>query len=120
MAEDGIRSLDAGPGFRFDNSYARDLPGFFVEWSAARVSAPRMIRFNHALAEDLRLDGTALDGPAGAAIFSGNTVPAGAQPIAQAYAGHQFGDFSPALGDGRAMLLGELIDRRRPAPRHRS
>ncbi len=111
MAEDGIRSLDAGPGFRFDNSYARDLPGFFVEWSAAQVSAPRMIRFNYALAEDLRLDGTALDGPAGAAIFSGNTVPAGAQPIAQAYAGHQFGGFSPQLGDGRALLLGELIDR---------
>jgi uncharacterized protein YdiU (UPF0061 family) len=111
LAEDGIRSAAAGPDFRFDNSYARDLPGFFVEWPAARVPAPRLVRFNRALAEELGLDADRLDGPTGAAIFSGNLPPDGAQPIAQAYAGHQFGGFSPQLGDGRALLLGEVIDR---------
>ena len=97
--------------FHFDNSYARELEGFFVPWHAAPAPAPKLIRLNHALAEELNLDADALDSPLGAAIFSGNTVPDGAVPIAQAYAGHQFGGFSPQLGDGRALLLGEVIDR---------
>ena len=63
------------------------------------------------LAEELGLDADALAGEAGAALFAGNAVPEGAEPIAQAYAGHQFGGFSPQLGDGRAVLLGEVIDR---------
>ncbi len=99
------------PTFHFDNSYARDLPGMYVEWSPAAVPAPELLFLNHALATELGLDPAALDSPEGAALFAGNSVPAGAQPLAQAYAGHQFGGFSPQLGDGRAVLLGEVIDR---------
>ncbi len=101
----------AGPTFGFDNSFARDLPGFFVDWPPAPVPRPRLVRLNEALAVELGLDPEALRGEAGAAVFSGNAVPEGAHPLAQAYAGHQFGGFSPQLGDGRAVLLGEVIDR---------
>ena len=101
----------SGPDFGFDNTYARDLPGFSVAWTAARVPAPRLFRLNRPLAEDLGLDADLLEGPLGAEIFSGNLAPADARPVAQAYAGHQFGGFSPQLGDGRALLLGEVIDR---------
>ncbi|WP_046115031.1 protein adenylyltransferase SelO [Aquincola tertiaricarbonis] len=98
------------PLFPFDNSYARDLPGFYVPWKPATVPQPRLLYLNLPLADELGLDGVALQAEA-AAVFSGNSVPEGAQPIAQAYAGHQFGGFSPQLGDGRALLLGEVIDR---------
>lgn len=87
--------------FRFDNTYARDLPDFYVPWKPASVAAPRLVFFNEALAAELGLDASALSGPDGAALFAGNTLPQGAEPIAQAYAGHQFGGFSPRLGDGR-------------------
>jgi len=103
--------MPALPRFHFDNTYARDLPGFYVEWQPAAVPAPALLFLNHELAHELRLDPAALDTPEGAALFAGNTVPAGAQPLAQAYAGHQFGGFSPQLGDGRAVLLGEVVDR---------
>jgi len=99
------------PLFRFDNTYARDLEGFYVPWKPAEVRAPRLLFLNGKLAEELGLDPAALLGDEGAAIFAGNQLPEGAQPLAQAYAGHQFGGFSPQLGDGRALLLGELIDR---------
>src|SRR5438552_8596787 len=105
MPDTAIHSL-----FRFDNSYARELPGLAVPWQPAKVPAPSMLYFNRSLAEELGLDGDALGGERGAAIFSGNEVPEGAAPVAQAYAGHQFGGFSPSLGDGRALLLGEVID----------
>jgi serine/tyrosine/threonine adenylyltransferase len=97
--------------FSFDNSYARDLPGLAVPWQPAKVPDAKLLYLNRALAQELNLDAPTLDGPIGAAIFSGNEVPEGATPIAQAYAGHQFGGFSPSLGDGRALLLGEVIDR---------
>ena len=97
--------------FTFDNSYARELQGFYVPWNPARVPAPQLLFFNRELAAELGLDADALDGPEGAAVFAGNTVPAGAAPLAQAYAGHQFGHFAGRLGDGRALLLGEVIDR---------
>jgi len=96
----------------FDNTYARELPGFYAAWKPATAPAPALLFLNRALADDLGLDAPALDGPEGAALFSGNTLPEGAEPLAQAYAGHQFGGFSPQLGDGRALLLGEVIDRR--------
>jgi uncharacterized protein YdiU (UPF0061 family) len=96
--------------FRFDNRWARELPGTYVAWPPARVPAPQLVWFNTALARDLGLDPEALQGPQGTAIFSGNHVPEGAEPLAQAYAGHQFGGFSPQLGDGRALLLGEVLD----------
>jgi uncharacterized protein YdiU (UPF0061 family) len=97
--------------FDFDNSYARELPRHAVAWKPTAVPAPRLLFLNRELAEELGLDADALSDDDGAAVFSGNAVPEGAEPIAQAYAGHQFGGFSPQLGDGRALLLGEVIDR---------
>ncbi len=96
--------------FGFDHSYARELPGASVAWKPAPVPAPRLLFLNDALARELGLDPVALRADDAAAIFAGNTLPSDAQPIAQAYAGHQFGGFSPQLGDGRALLLGELVD----------
>ena len=98
------------PLFAFDNSYARDLAGGYVRVAPAPVAAPRLVMFNTSLAAELGLDAARLAGEDGAAIFAGNILPAGAEPIAMAYAGHQFGGFSPQLGDGRAVLLGEVID----------
>jgi uncharacterized protein YdiU (UPF0061 family) len=100
-----------GIQFNFDNSYARELDGFYVPCQAETVPAPRWIKFNHKLAEELGLNADVFETQEGADIFSGNIVPPGAMPIAQAYAGHQFGQLSPQLGDGRALLLGEVIDR---------
>lgn len=77
------------PTIPFDNTYARELEDFYVAWQPAPVPAPRLLRLNRALAEDLGLDADALQGEAGAALFSGNQVPEGAAPLAQAYAGHQ-------------------------------
>src|ERR1043166_4516342 len=101
----------AGPRFTFDNTHARELEGFYVPWKAAQVARPRLVKLNRELAEELGLDAVALDSDEGARIFAGNDLPEGATPLAQAYAGHQFGGFVPQLGDGRALLLGELIDR---------
>jgi serine/tyrosine/threonine adenylyltransferase len=95
-------------GWRLEHTY-RDLPRlFYSDAATAVVSAPHLVVFNRPLAIALGLDVDALDGPEGAAIFAGNGVPEGARPIAQAYAGHQFGHFT-ILGDGRAILLGEQI-----------
>lgn len=101
----------AGIAFPFDNSFARELPGFYVARRPNEVRAPRLLFFNAHLADELGLDLAAADDNAKAAIFAGNMLPAGAEPIAQAYAGHQFGGFVPQLGDGRALLLGEVIGR---------
>ena len=98
------------PQFNFDNSFARSLEGFFKPCQAEPATAPTLLQFNHELAKELGLDPVALDSEAGLAIFSGNATPEGSEPLAQAYAGHQFGGFSPQLGDGRALLLGEVID----------
>jgi uncharacterized protein YdiU (UPF0061 family) len=95
----------------FDNTYARELPGTYVAWKPAVAPAPELLYLNRALADELGLDAAALAGADGAALFAGNALPEGAEPVAQAYAGHQFGGFSPQLGDGRALLLGEVIDR---------
>ncbi|MBL4918313.1 protein adenylyltransferase SelO [Szabonella alba] len=92
--------------FVFDNSYARDLEGFYTLWPGAVAPAPRILRLNTELAQELGLDPAALD----AEVLTGSRAPEGAQPLAMAYAGHQFGGFSPQLGDGRAILLGEVID----------
>jgi uncharacterized protein YdiU (UPF0061 family) len=101
----------AGPRFAFDNSYARELEGFYVSWQAAQVAQPRLLKLNVELADELGLEVAALDSDDGARVFAGNATPEGAMPLAQAYAGHQFGGFVPQLGDGRALLLGEVIDR---------
>src|SRR5262245_42700765 len=104
-------SNSAAAGFVFDNTYARELEGFYVPWKPAQVSQPMMVKFNRELAKELCLNADALDSEEGARIFSGNEIPEGASPLAQVYAGHQFGGFVPQLGDGRALLLGEVIDR---------
>jgi len=101
----------AAARFAFNNTYARELEGFYVPWKAAQVARPTLVKFNRELAQELGFDADALDSEQGARIFAGNETPEGAAPLAQAYAGHQFGGFVPQLGDGRALLLGEVIDR---------
>ncbi|HET6605837.1 MAG TPA: YdiU family protein [Rhodopila sp.] len=95
----------------FDNSYARLPDRFFARQNPVPVAAPRLIKLNVALAEQLGLDPEALASPEGVAVLAGNAVADGSAPLAMAYAGHQFGQFVPQLGDGRANLLGEVIDR---------
>ena len=97
--------------FDFDNSYVRDLDGLYVAWNAARAPDPELVVLNEGLATELRLDAHVLASKEGIEILAGNAVAPGSQPIAQAYAGHQFGSFSPQLGDGRALLLGEVLDK---------
>ena len=97
--------------FDFDNTFATQMEGFYAPARAARFAKPRLLMLNDGLARELGLDLESLR-ERGHLIFSGQELPAGANPIAQAYAGHQFGGFSPQLGDGRAMMLGEIIDSR--------
>ena len=95
----------------FDNSYAR-LPGrFYARLDPTPVAAPALVRVNRVLAEQLGIDPDELATTDGVAALAGNRVPAGAEPMALAYAGHQFGNFVPQLGDGRANLLGEVVGR---------
>jgi len=95
--------------FSFDNSYARLPERFFARRSPTPVSKPSLIRLNECLARELGLDPDRLITPEGVEVFAGNRVPEGAEPLAMAYAGFQFGSWVPQLGDGRAILLGELI-----------
>jgi serine/tyrosine/threonine adenylyltransferase len=96
--------------FPFQNTYAAMPSGFFARVLPTPVAAPRLIKLNRPLARHLGLDPDRLAGPEGTEILAGKLVPDGADPIAMAYAGHQFGHFVPQLGDGRAILLGEVID----------
>jgi uncharacterized protein YdiU (UPF0061 family) len=93
------------------SSYASLPERFFARVQPTHVAAPGLIKLNQALAADLQLDLDGLDARALASLFSGNTLPQGSVPIAMAYAGHQFGHFVPQLGDGRAILIGEMRDR---------
>ena len=95
----------------FTLRYARLPDRFFLRFDPVPVEAPRLLAFNRPLAEELGFDLDAFDEVEAAEAFAGNAVPAGAEPLAQAYAGHQFGHFNPRLGDGRAVLLGEVTDR---------
>lgn len=95
----------------FDNSYARLPPRFFEPTLPTPVSKPQLIRLNRPLALQLGLDADWLASEAGVAMLAGNAIGEGSTPIATAYAGHQFGHFVPQLGDGRAILLGEVVDR---------
>lgn len=97
--------------FQFDNSYAQLPERFFAPVYPEPVEGPTLLKFNAALAQELGIDADLSDPQRLAAILAGNVVPAGAMPIAMAYAGHQFGSFVPQLGDGRAILLGEVIAR---------
>jgi uncharacterized protein YdiU (UPF0061 family) len=97
--------------FQFDNSYAALPERFFARAAPVPVAAPRLIKLNRPLAEELSLDADWLASPEGVSVLAGQKLPDEATPIATAYAGHQFGHFVPQLGDGRAILLGEVIDR---------
>jgi serine/tyrosine/threonine adenylyltransferase len=97
--------------FRFDDSYAREVPGLSVPWRAASVPAPELLVLNEELAVELGADPADLRQPSGVTLLVGQ-VPEGVTTVAQAYAGHQFGSYVPRLGDGRALLLGEVIDTR--------
>ncbi|MBB3190572.1 protein adenylyltransferase SelO [Halomonas cerina] len=96
----------------FTLRYARLPARFFERFDPVPVEAPRLVAFNRPLAEELGFDLSAFDEQQTTEWFSGNAVPPGAEPLAQAYAGHQFGIFVPRLGDGRAVLLGEVTDGR--------
>ncbi len=103
-----IRQYRPGTGWKFENSYARLPEAFYVRLNPVPVRTPKLVIFNVALAQFLGLNPDTLKGDEGAAVFSGNRIPEGAEPLAQAYAGHQFGSFT-MLGDGRAILLGEQV-----------
>ncbi|MEO9899571.1 protein adenylyltransferase SelO [Nisaea sp.] len=93
----------------FENSFARLPERFYARLSPEPVSAPNLIKVNHTQALRLGLDPIALERPGMVAALAGNVLPEGAEPLAQAYAGHQFGNWNPQLGDGRAILLGEMV-----------
>ncbi len=95
----------------FDNSYARLPERFFARVPPMQSPQPELIRVNEPLALELGIDPEWLNGADALQVFSGRAIADGSDPIAQAYAGHQFGNFVPQLGDGRALLLGEVIDR---------
>src|SRR4051794_10610573 len=99
-------AVETGSLFAFDNSFVRELEGLYIPWQGADVPAPRVLALNAPLAAELGVEPTALD----AAVLAGSVAPEGAEPVAMAYAGHQFGAYSPRLGDGRALLLGEVLD----------
>jgi uncharacterized protein YdiU (UPF0061 family) len=103
-------SVAVRPLFAFDDSYVRELSGLYEPWQGAPAPAPRLLVLNEQLAGELGADPVALRTPEGVAALVGSVTPEGATPVAQAYSGHQFGGFSPRLGDGRALLLGEVLD----------
>jgi len=102
---------DPSPVIAFDNSYARLPERFYERIAPTPVAAPALIRVNRALAQRLRIDPDFLMSDEGVAILAGNALAEGSEPIALAYAAHQFGHFVPQLGDGRAVLLGEVLDK---------
>ncbi|MFC9556792.1 YdiU family protein [Rhodococcus sp. NPDC056960] len=93
-----------------ESTFADELGALTVPWQGAHVPEPRLLVLNEQLAELLRLDVAALRSDDGVGILSGSMAPAGAKPVAMAYSGHQFGGYAPLLGDGRALLLGELVN----------
>jgi protein adenylyltransferase len=95
--------------FRFEDTYHRQVPGLSVPWAAAPVPAPELLVLNEELAAELGVDPAALRAQPGVSLLAGQ-VPDGVTTLAQAYAGHQFGVYVPRLGDGRALLLGEVTD----------
>jgi serine/tyrosine/threonine adenylyltransferase len=103
-------SVAPGLTIALDNRFARELPEMSVAWRAEEPPDLRLLLLNERLAAELGLDWGWLRSDDGTRLLAGEKVPAGATPVAQVYAGHQFGMYSPCLGDGRALLLGELVD----------
>jgi serine/tyrosine/threonine adenylyltransferase len=98
------------PELHLDDSFARALPGLYEPWQAAEFPAHTLLVLNERLAAELGADPAALRTPERVAALAGQRLFDGSRPVAQAYAGHQFGGYSPRLGDGRALLLGEIVD----------
>ena len=107
----GTNAIPLGSLLRFDNSYARLPERFFVRQAPTPVPTPKLIRLNEDLARELGIDPARLGVSDAVEVLAGNRVPETAEPLAMAYAGHQFGNWVPQLGDGRAVLLGEIIGR---------
>ncbi|SDX90556.1 Uncharacterized conserved protein YdiU, UPF0061 family [Modestobacter sp. DSM 44400] len=103
-------SVAPPPTVPLDDRFARELAEMALPWPAEEAPDPRLLVLNEPLATDLGFDAAWLRSPDGLRLLVGNVVPGGATPVAQAYAGHQFGGFVPRLGDGRALLLGEITD----------
>ncbi|BAJ00583.1 protein adenylyltransferase SelO [Shewanella violacea] len=104
-----MSSVKIDLGLSFDNSYAKKLEGFYADCQGAKAPQPELVKLNTSLAHSIGLSNT---NPGQLAeVLSGSQSPIGASPLAQVYAGHQFGGFSPQLGDGRALLLGEVLDK---------
>jgi serine/tyrosine/threonine adenylyltransferase len=101
--------MTAAATLAFDDSFVRDLEGLYLPWAAVPVPEPHLVLLNDALARELDLDPAALREPDGVGVLTGIALPEGTRTVAQAYAGHQFGHYSPRLGDGRALLVGELV-----------
>jgi serine/tyrosine/threonine adenylyltransferase len=110
-SHDTSESLPPSVHFSFENTYARLPEHFYARLAPTPVAAPQLVKVNVELARSLGLDPNALTSTEGVDILAGNRVAEGSEPIALAYAGHQFGYFVPQLGDGRAILLGEVMDR---------
>jgi uncharacterized protein YdiU (UPF0061 family) len=107
-----VVSVVAPPLFHFENSFARELVGLYEPWRAAPAPAPQLVVLNERLTEELGIEVESFRSSAGVSTLLGDAEVQGASPVAQAYAGHQFGFLSPRLGDGRALLLGEVLDTR--------
>ncbi|GAB3252239.1 protein adenylyltransferase SelO [Kineosporia babensis] len=103
-------SITSAPAFRLGNRFARELPELALAWTGEVAPEPRLLVLNEPLAAELGLDPQWLRSAEGLELLVGTKAPEGATPVAQVYAGHQFGGYSPRLGDGRALLLGELTD----------
>jgi uncharacterized protein YdiU (UPF0061 family) len=102
-------SVVPAPTVSLDDRFARALPELALPWKAEEAPDPQLLVLNEPLAAQLGLDPASLRAPEGLRLLVGNLVPEGANPVAQAYAGHQFGGYAPRLGDGRALLLGEVV-----------
>ncbi|KAA0977363.1 YdiU family protein [Paeniglutamicibacter gangotriensis] len=103
-------SVDAQSAVFLDGQFARELPELAVPWQAEQAPEPRLVVINETLAAELGLDPESLGNAEGLGLLIGTALPHGATPVAQGYSGHQFGSYSPRLGDGRALLLGEIAD----------
>ncbi|MGO2112300.1 MAG: protein adenylyltransferase SelO family protein, partial [Pseudoclavibacter sp.] len=110
-AEPAGRSATINPPIALSHDFATAVPELAVPWKAAAVEHPRMLALSEQLANELGLDADALRSEAGLAFLTGNQLPDDAAPVAQAYSGHQWGMYTPQLGDGRALLIGEATDR---------
>lgn len=103
-------SVEAQAAVTFDGQFARELPELAIPWKAEQAPDPRLLVLNEPLAAQLGFDPASLRNAEGLGLLIGNALPHGATPVAQGYSGHQFGSYSPRLGDGRALLLGEVLD----------